>query len=150
MLTLDQTNTHWRPSSNFGGDYLYIDCQRVPVYHTHWGVWIVISLVPLALFSWQTSRLGFFVSGWSPLPPSQAQAWVSVSVVFLGPRRLARRNPGNPIFQVPWPLSKRVLGSHFGITDFGGWIESEVHGGYDVGFDPWPHSFQPSWFLVVF
>ena len=24
-------------------------------------------------------------------------------------------------------------------TDFSGWIESEVHWGYDLDFDPWPY-----------
>ena len=52
-----------------------------------------------------------------------------------------------------------VLGSHFGVfgapthfrTYFSGWIESDVHWGYDLDFDPWPFGFPTcgSGFLSV-
>ena len=35
--------------------------------------------------------------------------------------------------QNQWVL---ILGSHFR-TDFTGWIESDVHSGYDLDFDTW-------------
>ena len=48
---------------------------------------------------------------------------------------------------------KTVLGSHFGIgeftihfrTCFGGWIESDVHWGYDLDVDPWPGFLRKTW-----
>ena len=36
-----------------------------------------------------------------------------------------------------WLLVKTVLGSHFGLVNSTPGIESDVHSGYDLGFDPW-------------
>ena len=60
---------------------------------------------------------------------------LGVSLEAGPPRHSASGNDPKPVGRVQHVA---VVVKTYGIPYFSGWIESEVHWGYDLAFDPWP------------
>ena len=76
--------------------------------------------------------------------------WGSLKAFLYHRSGLFNHSPVGGVAQADGCGSK-PMGSHFGLGEFtthvgtylSGWIESDAHWGYDLGFDPWPMKLTP-------